>query len=259
MKPLILDLTGFQSTSFYSKPSAKALDLKEVSPGKSTIHLTASATGSIGVDLDMASWLPMASEVYNISRNIRDYVLVPIPAMITGIPNTNGDSATTSHMLRFDPSHGMPSYKTFKGKPTHSEHANKDFTLAKGIIFDSFIQPLPQFKGDHARLTLLLGFDRTRDPELANAILSNRINTYSIGMVYDSYKCSICKHIVEKETMTLCSHTRPKQPTYMHPNGVLSYRECRNIVGFECSSVGDPAFVSAVHNPKQIIDVANFR
>lgn len=249
----------FESRSFDVGALAPATELKDASRTSNSIHLKSEITGGLSVDLDVNAWLPMASEVYNISPDIRDYVLAPIPAMVTGIPNTNGDSARTKEMLRWQPDHGMPSYKTFKGKPTHVEHVNKDYTIAKGIIFDSYLQRLPRFRGDHARLTLLLGFDRRRDPELANAIASNKLNTYSIGMYFTAYRCSICKHVVAQGTMSLCSHTRPRQPTYMHESGILSYRECMNIVGFECSAVKDPAFVSAHHNPSQVMDVRNFR
>ena len=249
----------FSSQSFDVGALAPATELREASRTSKSIPLSSKITGGDSVDLDVNAWLPMASEVYNISPDIRDYVLAPIPAMITGIPNTNGDSATTKEMLRFQPDHGMPSYKTFKGKPTHVEHNNKDYTIAKGIIFDSYLQRMPQYKGDHARLTLLLGFDRRRDPELANAIAAHKINTYSIGMFFNAYRCSICSHVVEQGTMNMCSHTRPRRPTYQHESGILSYRECMNIVGFECSSVGDPAFVSAHHNPDQVMNVRDFR
>lgn len=249
----------FEGQSLNVQSLAPATELLDASRTAKSIQLKSDITGGQNVDLDVNAWLPMASEVYNISPDIRDYVLAPIPAMITGIPNTNGDSARTKEMLRFQPDHGMPSYKTFKGKPTHVEHNNKDYTIAKGIIFDSYLQRIPGFKGDHARLTLLLGFDRRRDPALANAIAANKINTYSIGMFFNAYRCSICNHTVEQGTMNMCSHTRPKRPTYLHESGVLSYRECMNIVGFECSSVGDPAFVSAHHNPNQVMNVQDFR
>lgn len=83
---------------------------------------TASGTGQSERISDCNYWLPFAAEHYFLSRNIRDYVLVPIPAIFSDLPNTNGDSLSLKQMLRFDPDVGMQMYKTFRGKPTFLEH-----------------------------------------------------------------------------------------------------------------------------------------
>lgn len=251
---------SLSSASFNVDQVAPSIDLHKLGASKTSksIILSDKSSGGEGVDIDANSWLPMASEHYNISPNIQDYVLAPIPATITGIPNTNGDCFTTERMLRFIPDLGMCAYKTFKGKPTHTEHVNKDYTIAKGVIFDAYLKPLRGFGGNHARLILLLGFDRTRDPVLAEKIAKNELNTYSIGAHYNAYTCSVCGHVTEQSTMIVCSHTKLRVPTYKNPQNRLVYRELMNFVGFECSSVGDPAFVSAHHNPKQLMDVRQF-
>lgn len=246
---------AFRSESFDISAMAKATDFSKLSGKAKDVNLKPEATGgSEGIVLDAHAWLPAASKIYNISPDLKDYVMVPIPAMVTGIPNTNGDSATLEEMLRFDPKMGMQAYKTFKAKPTHLEHANKDYTIAKGVILDSYLQPLPQFRGNHAKLVLLLAFDRTRDPELCNRIISGDLNTYSIGMYFNSYRCSVCGHVAHQDSMRVCSHTRPRKPTYMLGNKLV-YRECQTITGFECSAVEDPAFVSAHSNGNQIMYV----
>lgn len=67
--------------------------------------------------IEASLWLPFAAREYNLSRDIRDYVLVPVPVMITDLPNTNGDSVSLQEFLRFDPSLGQQAFKTFRGKP----------------------------------------------------------------------------------------------------------------------------------------------
>ncbi len=240
------------------KSTVDPLDLHSLKASRTSKHIqmrseSLGLDSSEGVALDANTWLPACAKEYNISPDLRDYVLVPIPATITGIPNTNGDCFSTEQMLKFQPNHGMQSYKTFKGKPTHVEHVNKDYSIAKGVIFDSYLQPLRGFRGKHARLSLLLGFDRTRDPELCNNILTHKINTYSIGVMYTAFRCSICGHYVHQGKMHFCSHTNMKKPTHLLRDNRLVYRQCENLVGFECSSVGNPAFISAHHNPNQVM------
>lgn len=204
-------------------------------------------TGNPGASLEANLWLPAAAKHYNISPNIRDYVLVPIPSMISDMPNTNGDSVTIQEFLRFDPKLGMQAFKTFRGKPTHYEHNNKDISKAKGVILDAFLRPLKGFgNGKYWKLVLLSAFDRTKDPMLVNSILTGENNAYSIGFYFQAYTCSICGHNCGAGgSSSPCEHTVPRKPTY-ELNGRLAYRQCRNIVGFENSVVASPAYVSAI-------------
>lgn len=250
---------GLSSDSFNVDAIAPSIDLHKEQASRTSKHIPISGKSvgmDEGVDIDANSWLPMAAPHYNISSDIRDYVLAPIPATITSIPNTNGDCFTTQRMLNFIPELGQVAYKTFKGKPTHVEHINKDWSIAKGVIFDAYLKPLHGFRGNHARLILLLGFDRTRDPELAGKIARNELNTYSIGAHYTAYECSVCGHVTEQSTMHVCSHTKLRVPTYRDNQNRLVYRKLMNFIGFECSAVEDPAFVSAHHNPNQLMDVS---
>lgn len=196
--------------------------------------------------LDVKSWLPFASECYHVSKNIRDYLIIPCPTVISDIPNTNGDSISKKQMLRFVPEMGVQAYRTWVGKPTFEEHQNTDITKAKGVILDTKIRLLKGFGGRHGKLIELLAFDRSKDESLCKSIINKEINTYSIGMYYDSYTCSICGNTVGKDYGYNCSHTKPKQPTYQLNDGRLAYRHCKNIVGFETSAVRDPAYVVAV-------------
>ena len=214
-----------------------------------------SGTGSTERVAECNYWLPYAAEHYKTSRDIRDYILVPIPAIFSDLPNTNGDSLSLRQMLRFDPQLGMQMYKTFRGKGTFLEHENKDITKAKGIILDAFLRPVP-FNTKYYKIVLLLAYDRTKDPVLAERILSNQTNAYSVGFYYSSYTCSICGTRVGRGINTRpCIHTQLGRPTYRQSNGKIVYRQCEDSVGFECSSVNTPAFVSAIG--PHVYDVRN--
>lgn len=205
-----------------------------------------SGTGSSERISDCNYWLPYAAEHYHISRDIRDYVLVPVPAMFSDLPNTNGDSLSLGELLRFIPEFGMQMYKTFKGQPTHEEHDNKDITRAKGVILDCFLRPIA-FNSRYYKVVQLLAFDRTKDPDLVNQILTRAQNAYSVGFYYSSYACSICGNVVGKGiNLSPCEHTQLRRGTYKMPDGRLAYRKCRNGKGFECSVVKTPAYVSNI-------------
>lgn len=239
-----LESKAFNLANYYNRKEGEGcgIELREMSRTSKSIQLAPNAAGGQGIVLDINAWLPAAAEKYNISKDIRDYILTPVPALITELPNTNGDSVSKAEMLDFKPKFGMPAYKTFKGKPTHSEHANRDYTKAKGIILDSYLKPMAGFMGNHAKLMLLLAYDRTRDPVLCDKILRDE-NTHSVGFWYTSYTCSFCGHLTTQETMHVCSHTKLRKRPYILQNRLV-YRECHDITGFECSHVGDPAYVS---------------
>lgn len=246
---------SFASSSFDVGNFQKPIELKDCGKSKE-ITFKPSATGADdNLVIDANTWLPMASEHYQISPDLRDYVMVPVPSVVTDLPNTNGDCLTTAEALRFRPDLGMLAYKTWKGKPTHQEHDNKDITKAKGVILDVYMKGLPNFQGNHARIIQLLAFDRTKDSMLANRILNNDLNTYSIGMWYQAYGCSICGHTVHKQNLrATCSHTVLQKPTYVY-QGKLCYRNVHMITGFENSAVEDPAYVSNHHNANQVMSI----
>lgn len=205
------------------------------------------AGGTSGSLLESNLWLPAAAREYHISPKLEDYVLVPCPVMITSMPNTNGDSIDIEEFLKFDPSLGMQAFKTFRGKPCHYEHDNKDITKARGVILDVFLRPIKNFGGGrYWKLVELMAYDRSKDPMLVNSILSGENNAYSIGFYFKGYTCSICGHTCgQGHSNTACSHTVPRKPTY-DLDGRLAYRKCHSVVGFETSVVASPAFVSAV-------------
>jgi hypothetical protein len=251
-----LKSSSFDISRFYNPMEGEgvALELDKVSRHSKSIPLKDNVSGGSGIILDVNSWLPGAAEKYNISKDIRDYVLVPSPGLITEMPNTNGDSLTMAEMLDFKQKFGMPMYKTFKCMPTFYEHqGNLDYTKAKGIILDSFLKPLKGFQGNHAKLVLLLAYDRTRDSQAVNSILNKKISTHSVGFFYTSYTCTVCGHTTHQKTMHMCKHTKLGQRPYNF-GGKLAFRHCHDAKGFECSLVEDPAFVVNQHNTDHIMD-----
>lgn len=254
-------LDPFFSKSFFMANDLKPIELHTIAKkGDNDIYIGAdrSGTGSAEHISECNTWLPYAAGPYQLSNDIRDYILIPAPAIFSDLPNTNGDSLSLKEMTRFDPTMGMQMYKTFRGKPCHQEHDNKDITRAKGVILDSFLRPITTMgNGKYWKMIHLYAFDRTKDPILAQAILNGDSNAYSIGFYYTSYTCSICGTRVGKGiNATPCAHTFMGKPTYKLPNGRLVYRKCENGVGFESSAVSNPAFVcnlsDIVYDPRKL-------
>ena len=224
---------------------------------KGDVRLGDAVTSNGERTLDANLWLPRAAEHYHISPKLSDYVIVPVPSIVSELPNTNGDSVTKEELMRFKPDYGQLAYRTWIGKPTHIEHQNKDITQAKGVILDVFLRKLPiNFAGGHVKVIKLLAFDRTKDPELVQAILDRKFNTYSLGMYYKSYRCSVCGTTVSQGNARFCNHTNLRRKTYIRPDGELVYRQCQDIVGFETSAVADPAYAIATSdilmNPSEL-------
>lgn len=244
-----------QSLSFAR--SEAPIELNEASRTSKAIPFQAQVGGAqLSTVLDVNKWLPAAAEQYNISPNLRDYILVPVPSIISDLPNTNGDSASREELTAFNPAQGRLAFETWIGKPTFVEHANKDHTKAKGVIIDVNLRPMTQFKGNHVRVIKLLAYDRTNDPLLCTSILNGDINTYSMGMNYICFTCSVCGHTIRSMRDRPCPHTAPRKKTYMLANMQLAFRRCIGITGFECSAVADPAYISA--NSDVILDVNRY-
>lgn len=195
--------------------------------------------------VDWVSWLPFAAKQYNISPNIRDYVVIPIPTIVTDLPNRNGVGFPLKELVTFRPHLGMQSYKTWKGKPTFEEHANDDHTVAKGVILDTHMRKIPGM--NVWRLMKLLAFDRTRDPQMCQEILDRKRNSYSMGAYLDGYTCSICH-----KPFGMCGHIPPtldtKDVVFIPQGGNLLFKNVINPEGFETSSVKTPAFISALND-----------
>jgi len=201
---------------------------------------------------DMPHWLPAAAEVYNISPNISDYVLVPTTILYSDIPNRNTVAFSFRELTAFNPEAGCLAYQTWKGKPTHVEHANQDITKAKGVIGEVAMRPVPGYQGNLWKVMTLLGFDRNRDPELCKGILSGERRTYSMGATCNDYACSICNASMARSNGR-CEHidiTNTRNKLALREfGGKLAYRlATKNLTGIEVSSVAYPAWNMATYN-----------
>ncbi len=211
----------------------------------------ASLDTSIGSALG-TGWLEAAAPVYNISPNIKDYVVVPVIMFPSGLPNRNAVAFSLKSLGRFDHELGCLGYETWRRKPTFFNHKNDDHTQAKGVIFDTRMVPMANTNGKIWKAVALAGYDRTRDPELANNILTGAYSNYSMGSSVGSYECAVCGHKPTKKD-TGCEHIaidRRVMRTFDVERGrVLAHYVCDYLRGFELSCVHPTPAWAAAHAP----------
>lgn len=194
-------------------------------------------------------WLPGAAQAYSVSPDLSDYVVVPVTTVVSSCPNMNGDAILPADLLQYNPEYAKYAYQTFIGKGTYVEHRdNLVLKAAKGLILDAYVTNLDGYKGNRVLLHELLGYDRTKDSNLARAVLKREINSYSIGVRYHAYTCSITGRMFK--TSEKSPYTEPFKPTYMMNDGSrrLVYRYLHQLCGVETSAVGTPAFPVAFSN-----------
>lgn len=214
--------------------------------GEGGIHIPETLTGEVQT-LDFASWLPFAAKEFKISPNATDYVLVPVIAIISDIPNRNGVAFPLSALKAWNRERGCIAYQTFKGQPVHIEHASDDPTSAIGIIVDTTLRQLKGFGGGKIwKLMLLLAIDKTNPHPYVGKILRGEINTYSMGAYVQAYTCGYCGAVAGQ-----CRHIDLSRPKDLYAlNGKLVFREVHGVSGYETSAVFDPAYVSALSDTK---------
>lgn len=191
-------------------------------------------------------WLAAASETYHTSNDIADYVMVDLPAVTvcaSGLPNKNYQAFTTDEVLTFDPMLGMQVYKTFIGKACHFEHDNKNPEKAKGVIFGSLLIPVPGYTFPVFKISILAGWDRTKDKDLVNAILSHERTGYSMGSIVKAFVCSITGQVVNQDQGG--KYRRGQEVRAGDGSTHLCYHLCTGSYFFEISSVAQPADVTA--------------
>ena len=178
---------------------------------------TKKAVASVnGTTIDY-SWLKGASETYQISPNIKDYILSEVPIVTVDFPNRNLHSFCFDEVSFFDPRFGQFVYKTFVGKPTFADHSNKNFIEAKGVHFDSSLRYVPGW--DVWKIYVLLGYDRTKDSTLARQIEKGQRRQFSMG-AWVSY-------FINSISGQLSNGSQPlKYPKGTVHNGMLSYDNC---------------------------------
>jgi hypothetical protein len=174
------------------------------------------------------SWLKGASDTYQISPNIDDYILTEVPIVTVDYPNRNLHCFPYDEITYFDPRFGQFVYKTFIGKPVFSDHSNKDFTKAKGVHFDSSLRKVPGW--NIWKIYVLLGYDRSKDVTLAKEIERGQRRGYSMG-AWVSYFINSITGQIENGSQPL------KYPKGSVVNGQLSYSLCSGVEFFETSSL----------------------
>lgn len=187
-------------------------------------------------------WLPIASEKLCISPDIKDYVLTPVISMPSDLPNKNIQAFPYRELTSWATDAGMVMYQSWRGKPAHTEHQNTDPTKAKGIIVDCVLKPIASTKNIW-KVVKLIAWDRKKDPDLVNRILTKNDNSYSMGAAASDFSCSVCAALTSKGG---CEHLKfGAPPAFNIYNGRLAYFNVVNPIGIECSHVSTPAFVSA--------------
>lgn len=194
-------------------------------------------------ELDV-SWLKGAADAYNISADPRDYILTEVPIVTSDYPNRNLDAFPYDSLTEFRPMLGRITYATFVGKPTHQDHDNKEPLKAKGIIFDASLRPVRVRGNKVYKVFILAGWDRTKDRNLAQAILSGKRPGHSMGALVGRTRCSFCGNM--SDGARYCTHIGPKRERKGRIiQGRLVYEDCYDVNYIENSSVDDPADVDA--------------
>lgn len=189
--------------------------------------------------------LKACSECYDISPDPKDYVYTEIPANNVGIPNRNMDAFSLNSVLAWRPELGRIAFKTYAWKTANVAHRNKIPHEAKGVIVDSYMKKI----NDHYHVMIITGWCRQKDPHLAQKILDNKENGYSMACLVGEAQCSICGYKSNGGNVT-CKHVKGgmgKGTIWPSPSGPQLVFEYCNLLNFhEISEVGDPADIDCV-------------
>lgn len=199
------------------------------------------------------SWLPFAAQTYKISPRLEDYVILNMPMMPTDFPNRNGVAFPLQELIKYQPPPmNRQVYKAWTGCPVHLEHDSEVHEKALGVIFDTSLRQIKGYgEGKHWMVYGLIGIDKTKYPEIAEKLLSGKLNTSSMGCMADSFTCSICGHEAKEEHFMNCSHiTSTKNVNWklIEHEGMqkVVYLNAHGLSPIEHSIVEDPAWCVAL-------------
>lgn len=202
-----------------------------------------------GRPLDI-SWLKAAAETYRISPDYRDYIITEVPIVTADYPNRNMDCFSYKELTYFSPLYGCFTYNTFKGKPTHINHDNRDPHRAKGVVFDAtFVKSA----GGIYHTNVALGFDRTKDQALVQEIIESPINGYSMGALVSYTTCSICGF--KANGRVYCEEHigfRGMKKGQLF-NRRIAFENCNGVNYIEVSRVKSPADINAFSEIKMYL------
>ena len=205
-------------------------------------NLVIAGESLINSNIDVG-WLTAAADTYDISSDPRDYILVDVPIVTVDIPNRNLQAFPYEEVSYFDPLQGKMVYQSFDGKPCHIDHDNKDPLKAKGVIFDSALEFVPAY--NVWKIRILTGWDRTKDNWLIEQILRKKRNAYSMGALVGAFVCSVCGQIDTNIRKCRCMMKNGGNPGAVMPGNYLVFQQCADTNFIECSSVDDPADITA--------------
>lgn len=186
--------------------------------------------------------LKSASEAYDISPDIGDYVIVEVPCVVAKYPNRNHDAFGFDELTKYRIAQSCMAYQTFAGKPTHQDHENQDPKKAKGIILDAVMSPVL----GKLHVKLLKAFDRSKDERLAKLVQTRGRIGHSMGALVEKTRCSLpwCRFV--SDGRTTCEHIASGDGKGRRIQGYLVYEEMLDHYFIESSSVEDPAYIIAL-------------
>jgi len=202
--------------------------------------------------MDYEVWLQFAAKVYKISPKIQDYIIVNTLICPSDIPNRNGIAFPASELGRFlPPPMNRMVYKAWAGCPVHLEHDNEDHEKAYGVILDAALMKIQGFgDGKLWKVMGLLAIDKNKYPDIAQQVLTGKINTYSMGALVESFTCGYCG--AECDSRFTCGHISSTKNVnwkkYRDFDGSthLAFLNAHSISPIECSIVKDPAWAPAL-------------
>lgn len=179
-----------------------------------------------GTSIDIESALDVVADVYSISRDPNDYLLIPTRASSANRPNDNLDGWTSDELLQFDPKIGCRRYSTYNLKPHYVNHKADNPKLSRGVILDSHYNDFNKASDELKRaffiatgkeinrdefIETLIAVDTTKDPILAQAYKNGSTRLFSMGCDVEATKCSIpeCGKVATN-AWQFCDHIRNK-------------------------------------------------
>jgi hypothetical protein len=213
--------------------------------------------------VDLEAGLADIADEYAISKNPRDYLLIPVRANSIGVPNENGDAFSREESLRFDHRIGRRVYQTYLLKPHHVNHRADNPRMARGFIADvhyNDVNPMPdEWRRKYEASTgqpqpkdefveALIAMDTSKDPYLAKGLKSGVIKAFSMGCECESTQCSLpwCGKVATNK-LEFCPHIRygNKMKWFANPSDprmkLQAFEHCLGVNYSELSAVDQPA------------------
>lgn len=187
------------------------------------------------------SWLPFASKALRLSSDPNDFLIQPVPILVSDLPNRNGVAFPLAELSAWNVERGCQAYAGWRGMPMFLEHRSDDHTKALGVIIDVAMRPIKDTP--YWKVIALAAVDRTKDPTTANKMEKGLLNTYSMGAMVNGCKCSYCGAEVGQ-----CSHINadPGVVSFYELNGQIVHKRVYGVNPYELSVVEDPAYSSAI-------------